>query len=222
MVMLGNNSTRRASSRSARLSSSISHTISTHRQRPTGKVRRSEHLSPLRKKSTKSSRKVSSKSASPLQSFLKKRRRSNRLRLEPKKLSAPEYSLLGILAVSCLCIVASFLTVASFDPARDAEGAMSDLASAYYIEFLYPRTLGSHINDPAPILSKYTETGLPSVRLSHLLLYNDGAHASYANYFNNKYYKCDTSRSYFSFYPVAPYGPRDYTVEYSPDCEKVL
>lgn len=99
---------------------------------------------------------------------------------------------------------------------------MSSLANDYYIEFLYPLTLGSHINDPAPILSKFAESGLPSVRLSHLLLYNDASHASYASYFNNKYYKCDTSHSYFNFYPVAPYGPRDYTVEYSPSCEEVL
>lgn len=199
--MLGKNSSRRASSRSARLSSSISHTVATRRQRPAAKTILKSHPELLNK--------------SP-------RRTNNRLRLEPKKLSAPEYSLLGVLAASCLCIVAAFITVANFDPARDAENAMSSLAADYYIEFLYPRTLGSNINNPAPILSKYTESGLPSVRLSHLLLYNDGSHASYASYFNNKYYKCNTGHSYFSFYPVAPYGPRDYTVEYSPDCEKVL
>lgn len=201
--MLGKKSSRRASSRSARLSSSISHTVSTRRQRPAAKVYRQIPQRPSKSK-------------------LQPRRVSNRLRLEPRKLSASEYSILGIVATCCLCLVAAFITIAVFDPARDAENAMSTLASDYYVEFLYPRTLGSHIDDPAPILSKYTESGLPSVRLSHLLLYDNGSHADYASYFNNKYYKCDVGHSFFSFYPVAPYGPLDYTVEYAPDCQKVL
>lgn len=215
MVMLGNKSSRRGSSRSDRLSSSISHTVATRRQRPAAKVRLTDRPELLK---NPKARKTSTTSKKPT----KTRKKSNRLRLEPKKLSAPEYSLLGILATSCACIIATFITAANFDPARDAMTAMASLADDYYIEFLYPRTLGAQINDPAPILSKYTEAGLPSVRLSHLLVYNDGSHASYANYFNNKYYKCDTGHSYFNFYPVAPYGPRDYTVEYSPDCEEVL
>lgn len=214
--MLGKKSSRRASSRSARLSSSISHTVATRRQRPAGKV----HLATSSKKSSAKQTLLSRKTRKDRKTL--KARASRRLHLEPPKLSAPEYSLLGILAASCACIIAAFVAEASFDPARTAADAMSTLADDYYIEFLYPLTLGSHINDPAPILSKFTESGLPSVRLSHLLLYNNASHASYASYFNNKYYKCDTSHSYFSFYPVAPYGPRDYTVEYSPSCEEVL
>lgn len=213
--MLGKNSFRRATSRSARLSPSISHTVATRRQRPVAKIART--LPSACSRSTKSSAKLKSRSQKSL-----KARAKNRLHLERPKLSAPEYSLLGIIAMSCLCIVASFIAAASFDPARDAESAMSTLAADYYIEFLYPRTLGSRINEPAAVLSKYTETGLPSVRLSQLLLYNDGSHAAYSHYFDNKYYKCDVGQSYFSFYPVAPFGPRDYTVKYSTDCEKVL
>lgn len=200
--MLGKKSSHRASSRSARLSSSISHTVATRRQRPASKA---------------SSARRSSLSHKEL-----KARAARRLHIEPPKLSTPEYSLLGIIATSCVCIIAALIAEANFDPARTAANAMSSLADDYYVEFLYPITLGSHINDPAPILSKFAESGLPSVRLSHLLLYNNASHASYANYFNNAYYKCDTSHSYFSFYPVAPYGPRDYTVEYSPSCEEML
>lgn len=215
--MLGNKSSRRASSRSARLSSSISHTVSSRRQRPAAKIR----LSDRSQLSHQPARASQSKTLKNTRKSLKARAK-NRLHLEPPKLSAPEYSLLGILAASCSCVIAAFIAEASFDPARTAADAMSSLANDYYIEFLYPLTLGSHINDPAPVLSKFAESGLPSVRLSHLLLYNDASHASYASYFNNKYYKCDTSHSYFNFYPVAPYGPRDYTVEYSPSCEEVL
>lgn len=216
--MLGNNSSRRGSSRSARLSPSISHTVATRRQRPAAKVHLTNRPSITRKKTTTTSTKKPTRiSLSRAKSQL-----TNRLRLEPKRLTTSEYSLLGILATACLCIITAFLTIANFDPARDAERAMSNLAADYYIEFLYPRTLGSQINNPAPILSRYAEIGFPSVRLSHILLYNNGSHASYASYFNNKHYQCDTSHSYFRFYPVAPYGPRDYTVEYSPDCLEVI
>lgn len=211
MVMLGNKSSSRASSRSARLSSSISHTVSTRRQRPAAKT-----ILPDRPKLT---RKTFTKSKNPSP---RKSAKTNRLALERKKLTWPEYSLLGILGASCLCIATTFITVANFDPARDAENALASLARDYYLEFLYPRTLGSQINEPAAILSKYTESGLPAVRLSQILLYNDGSHSSYTSYFDNKYYKCDIGRSYLNFYPTAPYGPRDFTVEYATDCEKVL
>lgn len=220
--MLGNNSSRRTSSRSARLSSSISHTVATRRQRPTAKIRLTDRPKSLRQTSAAKSSRKSPAKKSPQKSPFARRKKSSRLRLERPKLAAPEYSLLGILAMSCLCIAVSLITVASFDPARDAENAMSTLADDYYIEFLYPRSLGAHINDPATILSRYAETGLPSVRLNQLLLYNDGSHVAYTRYFDNKYYKCDIGHSFLTFYPVAPYGPRDYTVRYSADCEKVL
>lgn len=219
--MLGKKTSRRASSRSARLSSSISHTVATRRQRPTGKVSLTDRPAPRSKKSTSASRGKPAPLSRQERKNLKARA-ARRLHLEPKKLSAPEYSLLGILAASCACIIAALIADASFDPAKNAMSAMSSLADDYYIEFLYPLTLGSQIDDPAPILSQFTESGLPSVRLSHLLLYNDASHASYASYFNNKYYKCDVAHSYFNFYPVAPYGPRNYTVKYSPSCEAVL
>lgn len=208
MVMLGKNPSRRASSRSARLSSSISHTVASPRQRPQAAKTSARPQLP---------RQLSAKALKSLQS-----KRTRKTRPPRKKLTPSEYSLLGIIGTSAVCILSALIVSFTFDPAGAAEKAMSDLADDYYIEFLYPRVLGSHIDEPASILAKYSESGLPSVRLSQLLLYNDASHASYSTYFDNKYYKCDAGRSYFSFHPVAPYGPRDYTVEYSPTCEKVL
>lgn len=210
MVMLGNNSSRRASSRSARLSPSISHTVSTRQQRP--------QPSPTLNRQFNSHHTRANLAAQRLKT---RKQNHQRARIKRKKLALPEFLLLGAISTSAICIAVSLITVATFDPVRDAENALTTLADDYYIEFLYPRVLGSHINSPATILAKYTESGLPSVRLSQMLLYNNASHASYNSYFDNPYYKCDAGHSYLSFYPVQPYGPHDYTVKYVTSCEKL-
>ncbi len=136
-------------------------------------------------------------------------------------LSWREGALLSIVAVSTISIVISFIGTTAFHPDRDAEEALERISHEYYIEYLYPRILGSFRNQPATVLESYTESGLPTVRLRQILSYNDGAQASSSKYFSNKYYKCDTNQTYVRYYPVEPFGPQDYTAKYNYSCEKL-
>lgn len=128
---------------------------------------------------------------------------------------------LSLIGICILMVGLSFLVQSSFHPAQDAETELSRLADSYYIEYLYPSILGSKRDDPESVLAVYAEAGLPNVLLRQLLTYNNNSHADSARFFSNTYYECDTSNSRVRFYPVAPYGPRDYTVKTFLSCEEL-
>lgn len=138
-----------------------------------------------------------------------------------KKLSWSEITLLSIIGTSAVAIVFSFAFTAIFDPVKRSERELSKLADAYYIEYLYPRALGGKFDEAEAILKDFTVQGLPNVRLRQLLLFDEAKYASSAEIFSNPYYKCDTNKTYVRYYPIEPYGPRDYIVQYGTACEKI-
>lgn len=124
----------------------------------------------------------------------------------------PEWTLVGIVAVSTLLIIISLCTGLLKSPTERAEIEMDKLAEAYYTEYLYPRLLGNLNNDPAKVLPAYTESGVPTTYLRQMLHYNDDEHAKSAGYFEAV--ECDTNDTGVRYFPVEPYGPRDYTTVY--------
>lgn len=146
-------------------------------------------------------------------------RSARRKKREP--LTWREITLISQIGVSVFAIVFTFVFCTINDPVRRSEQELAKLAEAYYIEYLYPSSLGNKLYQPETILKDFTETGLPSVKLRQILLYNNGQHADSIEVFSNPYYHCDTNQSYLRYYPVEPYGPRDYTVVYNTACEKV-
>ena len=137
----------------------------------------------------------------------------------PRELAWFEHTMLGIVIACTLCIVISLCANAAFDPARDAKTALEKLADDYYIEYLYPHTLGSQINNPAPTLEAYRQMGLPIIRLRQLLTHNSAKLNDYASKISSKYVKCDTNRTSIRFFPKEPYGPRDYEVTFQLSCQ---
>lgn len=128
--------------------------------------------------------------------------------------------LLSLVIISALCVVCAFVVDLRFNPERDAMKTLNQLAKDYYIDYLYPNTLGRHLDDPASILSKFTESGLPTVRLRQLL-YSSTETTDAAQFFSNAYYRCDTNQTAVRYYPVAPYGPLDYTTQFHYACESL-
>lgn len=128
--------------------------------------------------------------------------------------------LLSLVVICALCVVIAFIVDLSFNPERDAMKTLDQLADDYYVDYLYPNTLGQHLDDPASVLSKFTESGLPTIRLRQLLYSND-ATADSASIFSNPYFHCDTNQTSVRYYPVAPFGPRDYTAKFTYSCESL-
>lgn len=132
-----------------------------------------------------------------------------------------EGTLLSIIGISAVTIAFTLIYSAIFDPSKLSQRELEKLANAYYVEYLYPHALGKYLDEPAAIMSEYKDAGLPIVRLRQLLLYNNGQFAASADKFSNQYYECDSNQTFVRYYPVEPYGPRDYTIKYGSVCEKV-
>lgn len=132
-----------------------------------------------------------------------------------------ERALLSMIGVSAAMIMLTLSLTAIYDPVKRSERELEKLAHDYYIEYLYPRALGSHLNEPETVLSDYAERGLPNVKLRQLLYYDEGKNAASLEVFSNSYYQCDTNKTYVRFYPVAPYGPTDFKIYHEAACEKV-
>lgn len=196
--------------------------------RKTSTVRRSTRKTPARTskalsrtahKISRTTKLVTKKTTGAASNLPRRTKNSVRKKvLQRKPMTWREISLLGIIIVSATAIVSSLLISANFHPQLDAERELKKLANDYYIEYLYPRILGIHRNTPEVVLADYIDTGLPSVRLRQMLMYNDHAHADSLKYFSNAHYQCDTNYTYVRYFPVAPYGPRDYTAEYTYSC----
>lgn len=168
-------------------------------------------------RSRKTSRRTTAKVYSARSKTQRNSRHSNRLGF----LTWREITLLSSIGVCALMIVFTFIYTSIADPVKRSEQELAKIADAYYIEYYYPRILGKYLYQPEEVLADYAAAGLPTVRLRQLLLSNDGKYSSSADAFSNQYYQCDTNSTFVRYYPVAPYGPRDYTVTYNTACEKV-
>lgn len=149
-------------------------------------------------------------------------RKSSASRKSPRiKLAWPEATLLSIIGTCTVAIIFSFVFTSIADPVKRSERELNKLANAYYVEYLYPRAVGGKFDQAEAILKDFSTQGLPNVRLRQLLLFNEAKFANSSEAFSNPYYECDTNKTYVRYYPVAPYGPRDYTVQYGTSCEKI-
>ena len=133
------------------------------------------------------------------------------------KLGWPEWTLIGIVTCSTLLIVLALCTGLLKTPQEKAEAELEKIADAYYTEYLYPRLLGNLDNDPAETLTEYKEIGSPMTFLRQLLHYNNDEYSKSSKYFERM--GCNTNSTGVKFFPVEPYGPHDYTVTYTWQCE---
>lgn len=131
-----------------------------------------------------------------------------------------EAALISILVLATSCIGITLAADAAFDPARDAEQSLLDLIDNYYVEHLYPTTLGYDFSNPEEVLSEFQYAGFATLHLYQLLLYKDND-PKLIKPFDNDYYRCNRNESTIRIFPIAPWGPRDYRVEYNLQCTKL-
>lgn len=128
-----------------------------------------------------------------------------------------ELTLVGILAASIILIAISLIVQLNFNPQGDAEVTLERIADDYYRAYLYPRLLNYDLDHPEQ-LETYEQSGVPTTYLRQLLNYDNKKQGASAGVFDNQYYQCDTNRTGVRYYPHAPFGPRDYTVDYIWHC----
>ncbi len=134
------------------------------------------------------------------------------------ELSWEQRTLLGMVAGASVAIMISFLGFLVDTPAEMAHKELAELADDYYISYLYPTLLGDVFTvDPGEKLQGYVELGTPATYLRQLLHYDNDKNMLSAPIFENV--ACDTNRTSIKFFPVEPYGPRDYTIKYTWNCD---
>ena len=119
-----------------------------------------------------------------------------------------------ILVTAVMVLFAVFIN-AFFSSSKIVENRLQALAQAYYETYYYNNLTA---NGDTGVLTEYSESGLPYVNLTQLLAFNNHQYADYEGYFVNDRYTCNLSNTAVKYYPVEPYGVKDYTVKYSYDC----
>ena len=111
-----------------------------------------------------------------------------------------------------------FVTV-YFDPKAVVERKFEFLAREYYENYYYDKFKAEIPEDKfLEKFESFSTTGLSSVLLRQLLLYNNKKYADYEKYFTGDY-NCDKNKTSAKFYPVEPYGKTDYNLEIDLVCE---
>ena len=122
--------------------------------------------------------------------------------------------------ISTVMVGLSLFVSIYFDSERVAERKLAELATTYYETYYHEKfmkTIDPDFKDEK--LETYGRTGLQPVLLRQLLLYQNGKYAEYKQYFEKDGFNCDKNLTSATFYPVEPYGPKDYRVEYKLECE---
>ena len=131
---------------------------------------------------------------------------------------ARRFVTIGVL-VSVVMVGVSVFIAVYFNPRKVAERKFEELATRYYEEYYYERFMeGIEPEVFEEKMKTYEQTGLQPVLLRQLLLYQNGKYVSYKGYFEKDGFSCDKNKTSAKFYPVEPYGAKDYTVKYEYHC----
>lgn len=134
-------------------------------------------------------------------------------------LMARRIVLFGVI-ISSLMVVISIIITTFFNPEAIAKRKFEKLATEYY-ETYYHEKFVENIDENlvAEKMETFSQSGLQPVTLRQLLLYQNGKNQKYKKYFETKGFACDKNTTTAKFFPVAPYGKTDYTVEYNYSCQ---
>ena len=118
-------------------------------------------------------------------------------------------------------VIFTIILTTFFNSEAIAHRKSEKLAKEYYEEYYYGRfieTIDESVFDTK--MKTFEETGLQPVTLRQLLLYQNGKNQAYKKYFATKDFNCDKNTTTAQFFPVYPYGVKDYTVEYKYSCQE--
>ena len=124
----------------------------------------------------------------------------------------------GVMISSVMVVVSVFVAV-YFNPEAVAHRKFEAMAREYYEDYYYDKFMAGIVDEVFESkMATFEQTGLQPVLLRQLLLYQNGKNAEMKKYFETGSFSCDRNTTSAKFYPVAPYGRTDYTVEYNYSC----
>ena len=128
--------------------------------------------------------------------------------------------ILVVIAGTFLAVAIFTIFALNFNQKYQVEARISDLATAYYENYYYPRAFSDDNGDLDSVkatnfLSQFTDTGLTSVTLRQILLSTPGV-TDDDKKFLLRY--CDENRTNVTYKPEAPYAHDSYHIDYSYSC----
>ncbi len=131
------------------------------------------------------------------------------------KHDAAQNIVLTIIVLCMLMVILAVLATMFFKPERSVSKKIEELAANYYENNLYKTIADSKPDSYTDVIKKYEESGFSSVSLRQVLLFNNEVKTSTEKTIT-KY--CDENKTEVKFYPVSPYGVKDYRAEYKLSC----
>ena len=121
--------------------------------------------------------------------------------------------------ISTVMVGVSVFVAVYFNAEAVAHRKFEQMAREYYEDY-YLERFKSSISEEVfeQRMAIYEKTGLDAVPLRQLLLYQQEKNAKMRKYFEGKDFSCDKNTTTAKFYPIAPYGKTDYTVEFNYTC----
>lgn len=133
-----------------------------------------------------------------------------------KHYSLIQKMIIGIIIATSTIIIAALIILFFSNPERNVKNQISSLASDYYENYLYEKTISANKNtDPSEIFGDYEKSGLSTVYLRQLLYYK--THDKKIIDFLKEY--CDENHTSVKFYPEPPYSKNSYRADFTYSCE---
>ncbi len=126
---------------------------------------------------------------------------------------------IGLVISSVLLVVLAVAASLYFSPENMATRELERMAKEYYETYLYGGSLAT-LEKGLDGFADFSEEGFQPVKLRQLLLYRGGKNRESQRLFESDEYWCSLDRTEVVYRPVAPYGVKDYTIEYRKQCKK--
>ena len=144
-------------------------------------------------------------------------RTSGKLRVTSRNSSHFRTFVFCIVTICIVLVISGAYVSFYYAPDKVAERELVRIAKDYY-ETYYHDAVSKLPEDQ---LAEATENGLPTVPLRLLYLFDNGRHEDSRDLFETDKLNCNSNSTYVRFVPYAPYGPTDYKMGYTLNCDKV-
>jgi hypothetical protein len=127
----------------------------------------------------------------------------------------PARKIILISVIGIALLIAGFTALSAYNtPDKRLHRKLESLAVNYYEKYYYDEILDTN-DGSTEVFKKYTESGLPTVRLRQLINHSADQDKIFANL------GCDTNTTSVRYYPASPYGRTDYTIKYTINCDEL-
>lgn len=129
----------------------------------------------------------------------------------------PRRVILAVIILAMLTVVAETLVYFFIKPESSIQNSLSEIATDYYENVFYDSNIISNSSDKSleERLSRYSEKGFSRIFLRQLLLAKGPNHQKAANLLKKH---CDEDKTYIQIFPEAPYGRKNYHINYVYSC----